>query len=156
MKKLLLLLCLALASGCSSSTEEDFAQAVENTQDPAAVIVEKSDSSVTIEAKKDLESFGEALEVLKDQGLLEWNGSNDSMGLYITEVDSTSADSSENTYWAFYTDLLEDGDVIYASLDSGSFTVEDHKLAYASYGVSSVPFRKGYWYALVFETYQPE
>lgn len=154
--KLLLtsLLLVGVLCGCSQSdSKSEPVQEVENEQDSVAKILVETQDTLLIEAEKNEESFAAALEILKEEGLIQYFGSEDTMGLYLQEVNGIKAEPDEKTYWAVYTTLLEDNSIQYAGTESGSFTYEDRELGYANYGISSIPFVKGELYALVLETY---
>lgn len=143
-----------LLAGCSQSTAgSNVAAQNQEQQEACAKILLETEDTVVIEAQKDEESFTVALEQLKKENLLSYSGTQDSMGLYLTEVNGVKANDHDKTYWALYTSLMEKDSVVYASVESGSFSYNGVEMGYSNFGFSSLPFVKGELYALVFEKY---
>lgn len=118
-----------------------------------AKLLKSSDKLVVIEAEATGGSLLDALNALKEEGGLSFEGEDGDYGYYITSVNGYTPDASANEYWAIYTTLGEYEGVSYSNAEYGTYDYEGTVCASASYGVSGLIMVKGETYVLTVESY---
>ena len=119
----------------------------------AAELLESSDKLVVIEAKETGGSLLDALNSLKEDGSLTFDGEDSEYGFYLNSVNGYTPDASANEFWAIYTTLGEYEGVAYSSAEYGTYDYNGKTCASASYGVSGLVMVEGEIYVLAVESY---
>lgn len=119
----------------------------------AAKLLESSDKLVVIEAKETGGSLLDALNSLKEDGSLTFEGEDSEYGFYLNSVNGYTPDASANEFWAIYTTLGEYEGVAYSSAEYGTYDYNGKTCASASYGVSGLVMVEGEIYVLAVESY---
>ncbi len=118
-----------------------------------AKLLRSSDKLVIIEAESTGGSLLDALNALKEEGGLSFEGEDGDYGYFITSVNGYTPDASANEYWAIYTTLGEYEGVAYSSAEYGTYDYDGTTCASASYGVSGLIMVEGEIYVLTVETF---
>ena len=132
---------VAALSACSASNDAD------------ATLLESGETLVVIRADATSGSMQDAMSKFKEEGKLNYEGSEGDYGFYITSVNGYTPDASKNEFWAVYTTLGEYGGVTYSSAEYGTYDYKGTACASASYGISGLPMVKGHLYILTISTY---
>lgn len=116
-------------------------------------LVHKSEKLVVIEATATGGSLKDALAVLKEEGMLDYSGSEGDFGFYLESLGGYTPDSSQNEYWAIYTTLGEYEGAEYSNTEYGTYEYDGKVCASASYGVSGILLVEGEIYLFTVESW---
>ncbi len=123
-------------------------------REAVAEVVYTDETTAVIKALADGGSLEDAMNTLKDIGELDFTGDSGGYGLFIKSVNGRFADDKENEFWAIFTSLEEQGEMVYSDDENGTYNYDGHICGGALYGASGLPMAEGEYYVLSLEKYQ--
>ena len=114
--------------------------------DPGIVFTQDDEIMADVEGKFVIDY----LNALQDKGVITYVAEDSAYGKFITQINDRKADSTQGESWFVYTDDADSSDAAW-----GTYDYEGKTLASASFGVSSLPLKKGATYAIILSKYEP-